>query len=128
MELEEGHTTPMGVRFRGTRGSIPASLTAENVWEKVRHALEIAKAKKLSAGTDIETFMEEQLPFWAKATYGTNTPCIEIRDGERFLNDPATNDKDLDKRLKDTEELVPLVTEGGRLKVSIAWDGRVIAV
>jgi hypothetical protein len=102
----------MEVRFRGTRGSIPASLTAENVWEKVRHALEIAKAKKLSAGADIETFMEKQLPFWAKAAHGTNTPCIEIRDGERFLNDPATNDKDLDKRLKDTEELVPLVTEG----------------
>jgi hypothetical protein len=118
----------MEVRFWGTRGSIPASLTAENVWEKVRHALEIARDKKFGAGTDIETFMEEQLPFWAKATYGTNTPCIEIRDGERFLNDPATNDKDLDKRLKDTEELVPLVTEGGRLKVSIAWDGRVIAV
>jgi len=75
----------MEVRFWGTRGSIPASLTAENVWEKVRHALEIAKDKKLGAGTDIETFMEEQLPFWAKATYGTNTPCIEIRDGERFL-------------------------------------------
>jgi len=75
----------MEVRFWGTRGSIPASLTAENVWEKVRHALEIAREKKLDAGTDIEAFMEEELPFWVKATYGTNTPCLEIRDGERFL-------------------------------------------
>ena len=45
-----------------------------------------------------------------------------------FHNDPGTNDKNLDKLLKDTEELVSLVSEGGRLKVSIAWDGRVIAV
>jgi len=57
----------MEVRFWGTRGFIPASLTAENVWEEVRHALEITKDKKLSAGADIETFMEEQIPFWAKA-------------------------------------------------------------
>ena len=75
----------MEVRFWGTRGSVPTSLTAEHVWEKVRHALEIARDKKLDAGTDIEVFMEEELPFWAKATYGTNTPCLEIRDGERFL-------------------------------------------
>lgn len=75
----------MEVRFWGTRGSIPTSLTAEDVSEKVRHALEIARDKKLDAGTDIDTFMEEELPFWAKATYGTNTPCLEIRDGERFL-------------------------------------------
>jgi len=75
----------MEVRFWGTRGSIPTSLTAEDVWEKVRHALEIARDKKLDAGTDIEAFMEEELPFWAKATYGTNTPCLEIRDGEKFL-------------------------------------------
>ena len=75
----------MEVRFWGTRGSIPTSLTAEDVSEKVRHALEIARDKKFDAGTDIDTFMEEELPFWAKATYGTNTPCLEIRDGERFL-------------------------------------------
>jgi len=75
----------MEVRFWGTRGSIPASLTAENVWEKVRHALEIARDKKFGAGTDIDAFMEEEHPFWAKATYGTNTPCLEIRDGEDFL-------------------------------------------
>jgi len=75
----------MEVRFWGTRGSIPASLTAEKVWEKVRYALETARDKKVDAGTDIEAFMEEELPFWAKATYGTNTPCIEIRDGENFV-------------------------------------------
>lgn len=75
----------MEVRFWGTRGSIPASLTAEKVWEKVRYALEIARDKKIDAGTDIEAFMEEELPFWAKATYGTNTPCVEIRDGESFV-------------------------------------------
>lgn len=75
----------MEVRFWGTRGSIPASLTAEKVWEKVRYALEIARDKKIDAATDIEAFMEEELPFWAKATYGNNTPCIEIRDGENFV-------------------------------------------
>lgn len=52
----------MEVPFWGTRGSIPASLTAEKVWEKVRYALEMARDKKVDAGTDIQAFMEERLP------------------------------------------------------------------
>jgi hypothetical protein len=44
-----------------------------------------------------------------------------------FHNDPLTSDKELDRLLKHTEELVPLVMKGGSLKVSVAWDGRVIA-
>ena len=70
----------MKIRFWGTRGSLPASVTAEIIRQKVQSALEIAQEKGFSSGSNIEAFIDNELPFWIKGTYGANTPCIEIRD------------------------------------------------
>lgn len=75
----------MEVCFWGTRGSIPASITAQDVREKILRALEIALEKGLTRKDDIESFIDADLPFHKRATYGTNTSCIEIRDGGRSL-------------------------------------------
>jgi phosphoribosyl 1,2-cyclic phosphodiesterase len=75
----------MQVCLWGTRGSLPASLQAESIRQRVRYALEIAAQKSLESGSDIEAFIDRELPFWAKGTYGTNTSCVEIRDGEDFV-------------------------------------------
>ncbi|MGD8386093.1 MAG: MBL fold metallo-hydrolase [Desulfobacteraceae bacterium] len=75
----------MEVRFWGTRGSLPASLSASLVREKVREALETAADKGLSPEDDLDAFMDNHLPFHCRATYGTNTSCVEFRDGDRFL-------------------------------------------
>ena len=75
----------MIVRFWGTRGSLPASLSARVVRSKVKAALEIAVREGIGSNDDLEAFMDERLPFSERATYGTNTSCLEIRDGDRFI-------------------------------------------
>lgn len=75
----------MEIRFWGTRGSLPASVTAKIIRQKVQSALEIAQEKGFGSGSDIEAFIDNELPFWVKGTYGANTPCIEIRDGDDLV-------------------------------------------
>jgi phosphoribosyl 1,2-cyclic phosphodiesterase len=75
----------MQVRFWGTRGSLPASLNTARIREKVSLALRKGIQKGLRSEADVEAFMDEELPFWTRGTYGTNTPCVELRDGKDFL-------------------------------------------
>lgn len=75
----------MKVRFWGTRGSLPASINAEMIRKKIMAALETAINKGIDPETDIGAFIDNELPFWIKGTYGTNTSCIEIQDGETFI-------------------------------------------
>lgn len=75
----------MEIRFWGTRGSLPASINADNIRKKIKAALEVAVDKGLGNGDNIESFIDKDLPFRIKGTYGTNTPCIEIRDGDDFI-------------------------------------------
>ncbi len=90
----------MDVRFWGTRGSLPASVTTKHIRQKVHRALEIAVERGLGPDMDIEAFMDQTLPFWVKGTYGTNTPCIEIREGrERLICDAGSGIRDLGNHL-----------------------------
>jgi phosphoribosyl 1,2-cyclic phosphodiesterase len=75
----------MEIHFWGTRGSLPASLNAEDIRKKIKAALDMAAKKGIDPGTDIEGFIDNELPFWIKGSYGTNTPCVEIRDGDDFV-------------------------------------------
>ena len=53
----------MKVRFWGTRGSIPISLTAEQTRAKVVAALNAAIDQGLNRRQDVEAFVDSQLPF-----------------------------------------------------------------
>ena len=75
----------MEIRFWGCRGSFPASMTSLAVEGKIKAALQQAVEKKLDCLDDIDAFMENDLPFSVRGTYGFNTPCIEIRDGDAFI-------------------------------------------
>ena len=75
----------MEVQFWGTRGSLPASVTTEDIRVKIKAALEIAAEKGIGTGSSIDDFIDAELPFWVRGTYGTNTPCLEIRDGDDVI-------------------------------------------
>jgi phosphoribosyl 1,2-cyclic phosphodiesterase len=80
-----------GVRFWGTRGSLPVALTAADVRARVVAALRAASGKPLDSAAAIDRFVDE-LPFEIAGTYGGHSPCVEIDTGtsERVLCDLGT--------------------------------------
>ncbi|HUP94505.1 MAG TPA: MBL fold metallo-hydrolase [Burkholderiales bacterium] len=69
----------MKVRFWGTRGSIPAALTAKGVREKLVQALVAASGRELDTTEKANAFVDS-LPFAVSHTFGGNSSCIELRD------------------------------------------------
>src|SRR5205814_2588768 len=68
----------MQVRFWGTRGSIPAALTARALREKVVAAL-VAGAGHALDTTEKARAFAETLPFSMSNTFGGNSSCLELR-------------------------------------------------
>jgi phosphoribosyl 1,2-cyclic phosphodiesterase len=71
----------MQIRFWGTRGSLPAPLTAATIREKIAAALTAAQNVKLETPAAIDEFIA-QLPFSVSGTFGGDSSCVEIIDGE----------------------------------------------
>jgi len=69
-----------GVRFWGTRGSLPVALTAADVRKKLLLALRAARGRTLDAESDLESILAD-LPFAAAATYGGHSSCVQLETG-----------------------------------------------
>jgi phosphoribosyl 1,2-cyclic phosphodiesterase len=86
----------MHVYFWGTRGSLPASITAETVRAKVIKAIKKAGGHQFVNDEEIERFVNGELPFPIRGSYGNNTPCVEIKGGEEYIIcDAGTGLRDL---------------------------------
>lgn len=71
----------MQIRFWGTRGSLPAPLTASAIKDKLTAALTAAQNIRLETPAAIDAFIA-QLPFSVSGTFGGDSSCVEIIDGE----------------------------------------------
>jgi phosphoribosyl 1,2-cyclic phosphodiesterase len=71
-----------GVRFWGTRGSLPSALDASAVRAKLVAALRGLSGRSLESEQDIDAYVDA-LPFEVGATFGGNTSCVELITGER---------------------------------------------
>lgn len=88
-------TKPIHVRFWGTRGSTPASISAGAIREKIVRAIGQARDRGLKTDEEIARFVEG-LPMSVGGCYGGNTPCVEIEGGEEYIIcDAGTGIKDL---------------------------------
>lgn len=90
----------MQIKFWGSRGSIPNSMTESVIRAKLVYALD-SYQRQLSSGKlpDIEEFIDS-LPFMIRSTYGSNTPCVEIKGGtEIIVCDAGTGIKELGSAL-----------------------------
>jgi len=67
----------MRARFWGTRGSLPVSLTAEAVRDKIANALLAADGRRF-AGIDEARAFASGLPFATAQTFGGQTSCVEV--------------------------------------------------
>lgn len=67
----------MRVKFWGTRGSLPSPERAADMHVKATALLMAASGKTFATQEDVDVFLRQQ-PFWARAAYGGDTPCIEV--------------------------------------------------
>ncbi len=69
-----------GVRFWGTRGSLPVALTAAGLDHKLREVLRAARGHDISTDAGIEQLLAS-LPFALAGTYGGHSSCVQIDTG-----------------------------------------------
>ena len=70
-----------GVRFWGTRGSLPVALDAAGIRAKLVAALRGATSRTFESDADIDAYVDA-LPFDVGSTFGGNTSCVELLTGE----------------------------------------------
>jgi len=68
------------IRFWGTRGSLPVSLTAEEVRRKIVAALRGASGRAFASNHDIEAYVNG-LDMAVAGTYGGHTSCVQLDTG-----------------------------------------------
>ena len=70
----------MRIKFWGVRGSIPSPLTSEDIRSKILRAIKRALEAGLGPDDALGRFVD-RLPRHIGATYGGNTPCVELDTG-----------------------------------------------
>lgn len=72
----------MRVRFWGTRGSLPVSMTAKDIRGKLILAFMKARGVQLESSEEIERFVDNELGFDIAGTYGGNSSCVELQPAD----------------------------------------------
>ncbi len=83
----------MLVRFWGTRGSLSVAQNAGAIRGKIARALVAADGRKFADQGEAEAFLDSEVDFATRGTYGGATTCIEIEadgDGSFILCDFGT--------------------------------------
>jgi len=84
------------IRFWGSRGSLPCSTTAESLRKKIKNVIQKADGIDINSEAKIEEFLDNELQFSERGSYGCNTSCVEIVDTEqKIICDCGTGLRDL---------------------------------
>jgi len=75
----------MRVHFWGTRGSLPASITAGEIEAKIVKAIRASRTRPLETDEAIEAFVRNELPFPVRASYGGSTACVELSGADEYV-------------------------------------------
>ena len=89
-----------GVRFWGTRGSLPVALTAAGLRSKLQAVLRAANGHPLGSEAEIASLLDS-LPFAVAGTYGGHTSCVQIDTGgaDTFICDMGSGLRPLGQAL-----------------------------
>ena len=74
----------MQAHFWGTRGSLPAGPDGAEIRQKVRQALIKANGRRFDGAAAVERFMDSELQFPLRYSYGGNSSCVEIIGGDHY--------------------------------------------
>src|SRR6266568_4984290 len=75
----------MLIRFWGTRGSIPVALTGAGVRGKIKQALLQANGRRFADEAALERFIDEELAFPIRHSYGGNSACMDLVGGTEYM-------------------------------------------
>ena len=70
----------MKIRFWGTRGSIPVSLTARDIRAKLTTALQGAQGRDLTTPDAVDAYLDG-LGFETTGTFGGHSSCVQLDNG-----------------------------------------------
>ena len=111
----------MSVHFWGTRGSLPAPLTLQQLRNKLASALVAGAGMNLDTIERANSFVES-LPFHIGGTYGGSTSCVELSASE---NNVVLLDMGSGARLAGQEALRRLAGRSGEFHIFMShlhWD------
>jgi phosphoribosyl 1,2-cyclic phosphodiesterase len=74
----------MRVKFWGTRGSIPVATTSAAIRQKLVAALTQAAGRQLDTPARIEAFVDGELDWAVRHTYGGNSSCVQLDAGDPY--------------------------------------------
>src|SRR6266576_6836297 len=74
----------MQAYFWGTRGSLPVAPDGVTIREKIRRALLKANGRRFDNAGAAEQFIDAELEFPLRSTYGGNSSCMEIIGGDHY--------------------------------------------
>lgn len=95
----------MQVYFWGTRGSLPASITAKMIEAKIFKALQRAQSLHLDSDDAVNKFIRNELPFSVRGSYGGNTSCVEVRSSDEYvICDAGTGLRDFGNHILKTKK------------------------
>ncbi|MGK5095083.1 MBL fold metallo-hydrolase [Deltaproteobacteria bacterium TL4] len=69
----------MQVTLYGVRGSLPSGISGKALEARIEHALQLFFQLGYTRAEEIHPFLEN-LAFYQKGTYGSNTMCVELRN------------------------------------------------
>jgi phosphoribosyl 1,2-cyclic phosphodiesterase len=74
----------MRVKFWGTRGSIPVATTTADIRQKLVAALTQAAGRQLDTPARIEAFVDGELDWAVRHTFGGNSSCVQLDAGDPY--------------------------------------------
>ena len=74
----------MRVKFWGTRGSIPVAPTTAAIRQKLVAALTQAAGRQLDTPARIEAFVDGELDWAVRHTFGGNSSCVQLDAGDPY--------------------------------------------
>ena len=91
----------MKVRFWGTRGSIPVSVTAPDIRAKLVAALTGAAGRGLDTPEKIADYVDRQLGFEVAGTFGGHSSCVQVTapDSSHVILDMGSGARPLGQHL-----------------------------
>jgi phosphoribosyl 1,2-cyclic phosphodiesterase len=72
----------MRVRFWGTRGSLPVAMRADTVRDKLVSGVLAASGRSFGDRAEAAAFVDSELDFAVRGSYGGASSCVEIEAGE----------------------------------------------